>query len=231
MLLAMALGSPSCLLPPRSQHRIGAPPPVVRTGPDLVVGQLVAQGMVGVSFFERVERTGGITPPSGPQPDDLERMATLAGAWQQAFGDAWLDWGLEGGGALGYRNANGRVDTAGGPVPVDVALSLFDLHGGLFASRHLGHRARIFAAAGPLVQFANYWQESSDSNALMGLDQHGSGVGLGYYGRTGIEFQTSLDLMIGLSLRWIDSEVSLGDGLGQLDVRGAQVLVTFSRCY
>ena len=229
-LLALSLASSSCNTE-RLHHWPGEARPLVQSRTDLELGQLVAQGMVGVSLYDQLERSGGTNPPSGPQPDDLETMITIAGAWQETLGDAWFDWGLEGGGALGYRTANGVVDSGGNAVDVDVDLSLFDLYGGLFVSRHLGHRARLLAGAGPVVQFANWSQDGFDVATQTQLDQHGNGLGLGYYGRAGIEFETQSDLMLGLVVRWIDSEVSIDDGLGKLDLRGVQVMVTFSRSY
>ena len=226
----LLLCAASCVNP-RMHQWPGDPQPIPQSSVDLEVGQVMATGMVGVGFYDQVERSGGTTPPVGPQPDSLESQLVLGGMYQETLGDGWLDWGLEGGGAWGYRTSNGLVDPGTGPVEVDVDLSLFDLHGGLFLSRGLGHRARVFAGAGPVAQFANWWQEGNDAGTMTDLDQHGSGVGLGYYARAGLDLQTSTDLLLGVSVRWLDSEVSLDDGLGTLEVRGLQVLLTFSRSY
>ena len=199
-------------------------------GPDMQPGQAVAQGMIGVAFHDRVVRTGGADPAVGGTPSDLEHVPFLGGAWQEAYGGGRIDWGLEAGGTLGFRNGNGTVrsNLSGSDVDVDVELLLFDVFGGPFLSTHLGHSARVYASAGPLLQWATYAQDGYDSVAMETIDSKGTGLGLGIYTRAGIEFIAANNVIVGLGVRWLDSEVALNDNLGDLEVQGTQVMFTIS---
>lgn len=221
--LLLALLAASCVSPTR-------PKDPAHFGPDLVEGQIVAQGLLGVAFFERVEHRGGANPSRSGSVGDLETMPVASGMWQQVFGGEELDWGLEAGLGLGYRNGHDRVDSehGGGPVEVDVDLLLIDVSGGGFLSMPLGERARIYAGAGPLLQLADYAQEGTDPVSSEEIDREGQGIGIGLYARTGIEVIAPNDVILGFGLRWVESSLSLDDDLGRLEVGGAQLFLTIS---
>ncbi|MFT7671441.1 MAG: opacity protein-like surface antigen, partial [Planctomycetota bacterium] len=103
---------------------------------------------------------------------------------------------------------------------------MLDLSGGPFASINLGEKLRAYGAIGPLMQFVNYEHESKDSDVF--INESSTGFGLGWYSRLGIELAVSNALMVGLGARWVDSRVDLSDGLGDLDVKGSQVFLTFT---
>lgn len=180
--------------------------------------------MLGVSFLS--ESNFDIGSPGTPQvqSDDLQQVPMIGGAFQYAAWGDRIDIGIEAGGTLGFRTGDAFVATGGGGllVAVDVNMFLFDLFGGPFVSIPLGDRTRIYGGAGPMMQFAEWDQRGNN------IDQSGSGFGTGLYARTGIEYAFTPSMLIGVGFRWSNSEVSLGGGLGNLDLEGTQAMVTFT---
>jgi len=195
------------------------------SGPVLEPGQIVTQGMIGAGLLTEVERSGGTNPPEGPQPDDLERHPLIAGAFQWPLWGRRLDAGLELGGSLGFQSGGGYVSAGGDGlvVAVDIDMYVFDLYGGPFLSTALGESVRVWASAGPLMQFAEY-----DMDGAEGVSNRDSGFGTGLYGRAGIDVVVSKTMMVGVGARWLDTRASLGGTLGHLDMQGTEVFVTFT---
>ncbi|MFT7485038.1 MAG: opacity protein-like surface antigen [Candidatus Paceibacteria bacterium] len=191
-------------------------------------GAVIIQGAFGAAAYEEVRRSGGENPPLGDNGGDLRQMPLIAANWQTVMGGDRVDFGIEAGGALGFRSDSTVVATGGGGllVGVDVDLFLFDLSVGPFINVNLGEKFRVYGAVGPLMQFANYSQDSKVD--AIHVDDTGTGFGLGWYSRLGAEMAVGSGMMIGIGGRWIDSRVDLSSNLGDLDVKGAQVFLTFS---
>ena len=201
------------------------PAPRRRPGFEWQPGQPLLQGFIGVS-----ELTDVSVDDDGPgrvdgDEGDLDQLPVLGGGGQWKLGGRRVDLGLEGLFSAGWRsNAEAFVVGGGGAVvAIDVDLLLLDLYGGPFASVFLGDRLRLYAATGPLLQWANYDQTGNGQN------DDGSGFGYGYYARTGIEFAFPSRTLVGLGVRWSDSEADLGGSLGDLEIEGLQFLLTVSR--
>lgn len=200
--------------PPRSKRKRQAGWPV---------GRSMMQGLIGVTDFDDVTRNDGSNDVDS-DGGDLEEVPLIGGGGQWKLGGERIDWGLEGLLSIGWR-ANAEAFAIGGGgavVAVDVDLLLIDLYGGPFVSLFLGDRFRVYGAVGPLMQWADYSESTST------LDQSGSGFGYGGYARAGLEMRVPGDMLIGLGVRWSESEVDLGS-LGDLEIDGLQYVVTFSR--
>lgn len=195
----------------------------------LQAGQVIIQGMFGAAKFEEVQRSGGDIPAIG-NGGNLTQMPLIGGNWQMVLGGDRIDWGLDVGGTLGFRSDGGTVTPIGaGTVAVDIDMSLFDLYGGPFISMNLGEKIRVYGGVGPMMQFANYNHKNNrPSSDPLHVNDSGTGFGLGWYSRLGAELAISRGMMVGLGGRWIDSTVDLSGGLGDLDIAGAQVYLTFS---
>lgn len=201
--------------------------PAPRQGkPRWHAGQTLMQGFFGASEYETIERSGGDYDPVDGSDDSLSQLPAIGGGAMWKLGGQRIDFGFEGMIAFGWR-ANAVAFAAGGGgavVAVDVNLFLIDLYGGPFASIFLGERWRLYGAAGPMMQWANYDQEGDSSE----FDGSGTGFGTGWYARTGLEFRVRPGLMIGGGVRWTDSSVDLDSSLGTLDMEGFQWAVTVS---
>jgi opacity protein-like surface antigen len=234
LLLSLLILSAACRTPRRDDYMLGVPDnstghvgvPSTSSASltHLVHGQTIAQGMIGANLLTAADRSGGTDPPSGSQGDDFEQVPLLGGAFQYAMWGDRIDAGLEVGGTLGFQAGSGFVAAGGGGliIAVDIDMLLFDLFGGPFVSVPLGAKARLYGGAGPLMQFAD-WDQHGD-----GVDESGSGFGTGLYARTGLEIELTPSMLVGIGVRWFDSTVSLGSGLGNLDLEGTQVMITFT---
>lgn len=187
-------------------------------------GQALLQGFLGFTTFEHVSADGNGTTIDGDE-GDLDSLPLIGGGGQWKFGGERLDFGLEG--MLSFSGkANAVAFAAGGggaAIAVDVDLLLFDLYGGPFVSLFLGDRLRLYGAAGPLLEWAQ-WDQTGNA-----LDAGGSGFGVGAYARTGFELALPSRTLVGFGVRWSDTTVDLGRELGDLEVDGLQLLFTVSR--
>lgn len=185
-------------------------------------GQPLMQGFLGVSSYEHVSVEGGdVDGDEG----ELDTLPLIGGGGQWKVGGRHIDWGVE-----GMLSFAGRADAeafavggGGAVVAVDVDLLLFELYGGPFASVFLGDKLRLYGAAGPMLEWADYEQETD------GFPDDGSGFGGGWYARTGFEYALPSWTLIGLGVRWSDATVDLGGSLGDLEIDGLQYVFTVSR--
>jgi opacity protein-like surface antigen len=206
--------------------RRNPPPPSASSmkRPFWPVGHTVMQGFLGAYEWNTVERSGGDTPDVDGSDDDLSQLPAIGGGGQYKLLGNHLDFGFEAMISFGWR-ANATAFAAGGGgavVAVDVDMFLIDLYGGPFLSMFLGDRVRVYGAAGPLMQWAEFDQNGEN------IDDSGSGFGTGWYARTGLELRVRPGLMVGGGIRWTDSSIDLNNGLGDLDLEGFQWAFTVS---
>jgi hypothetical protein len=196
-----------------------------RTQLDWQPGRMLMQGFLGVSAFEHVAVDDGGAGPVDGDDGELDQIPLIGGGAQWKLGGERVDFGLEGMLSFGWRgDAEAFVIGGGGAaVAIDVDLLLFELYGGPFASLFLGDKLRLYGAAGPILQFADYAQSGG------GLAEDGSGFGAGWYARTGLEFALPSRTLIGFGARWSNTSVDLGSDLGDLELEGLQAMVTVSR--
>ena len=204
---------------------VGFPPdiPPVRRPDARWAAPTLLQGFVGYSDYTHVVLDGSSGPVNG-HDGALDTLPLIGGGAQCKLAGQAVDLGLEGLLSFsGRANATAFAVGGGGAViAVDVDLLLFELYGGPFASVFLGDKVRVYAAGGPLAQFANY--DSNDAS----IDDSGSGFGVGLYARTGLELRLPSGTWVGAGVRWSDSEIDLGSA-GDLEIEGFQVLITVSR--
>jgi len=213
-----------------SSSRRGAPP-IEPSRPQEVstsswpVGQPLMHGFLGVSQFSKVEVEGSGSGPTDGDDGHVGEFPLIGGGAQWKLAGERVDLGLEGLLSFGGR-ADAKAFAVGGGgavVAVDVDLLVFELFGGPFASLSLGDRMRIHGGLGPVLQWAD-WDQSGQN-----LDDSGSGFGYGTYARAGFEFELPSRTLVGLAVRWSDTNVDLGSGLGDLDMEGLQAVLTVSR--
>ncbi len=189
-------------------------------------GQALLQGYLAVNSIQDLSRTGGNSSDIEAGSGSVSQYPVIGGGGQFKLGGKRLDLGLEAMMSLGGRANGGAFVIGGGGAAVAVSLDLLivDFYGGPFVSVPLGERVRLYGAAGPVVQFANYHQ-----SAAAGVDAGtGSGFGFGGYARTGVELEMGPGSFIGVGARWYDTSVNLSSNFGDLDVEGIEAMLTFS---
>jgi len=201
--------------------------PLVPKRPNWMKGQMVLQGFLGASEYQNVKRTGGSFPDVDGSGESSAEMPLLGGGAQWKLGGEKIDFGVEAMFSFSWR-ANATAIAVGGggaAIAVDVDTFLFEIYGGPVANMFLGDKARVYVSAGPLMQWASYDQY----NSTWGYNNSGSGFGTGLYARTGIEFGLADRTMMGLGLRWSESNIDLDNGLGELEMDGFQITFTVTR--
>lgn len=151
-------------------------------------------------------------------------MPLIAAQLQVPIRPGRLEFGYEGGFSLGWDSEHEAyfIDTGTVLVATDNKVRLFDLSGGLYLAASLGQRWRVYGGVGPVFQFGKV--DLDYDQPINGRSSNsGSGVGLGYYARTGIDLRTGPGSAIGLVVRWVDSSVDLGGSLGDLDIEALQI--------
>ncbi len=214
--------------PPQTQSGYASsPPPSARSSNEWDEGEALMHGFLGTSFFESVtvDASGGLEVDG--DDGQLDQMPVIGGGAQWKLGGDNVDLGLE-----GIFSLSGRADAAafvvgggGAAVAVDVDLLIVEIYGGPFVSKTIGEKMRVYGAAGPVMQFANYHQSGG------GFIEDESGFGAGWYARTGLEFEIASRTLLGLGVRWSDTTVDLGGDLGDLEVDGLQAFLSVSRWY
>jgi hypothetical protein len=195
--------------------------------PKWQTGEVLMQGFLGVSFFENVEVDGASGTDVDGDEGDLDQLPLLGGGGQWKLGGERVDMGAE----LMF-SLSGRADAeafvvggSGAAIAIDVDLLIIEIFGGPFVSMDLGEKWRLYGAAGPVLQFADYDQSGN------GLSDDGSGFGSGLYARAGLEFAVSPNTLIGFGARWSDTTVDLGGDLGDFEIDGLQAVFTVSKWY
>jgi hypothetical protein len=190
-----------------------------------VPGQILMQGFIGVGYPDELtfESGGGSVEIDA---DELDDLPVIGGGAQLKLAGERIDFGVEGMLSFAFRSDLVAFASGGGGgfVAVDVDVYVFDLYGGPFLSTSVGERARIYAAAGPILRFLDYSQDDDATGEEVDEDGFGSGV----YARGGIEFMLPSGTLVGFGARWSSAEVELGD-FGDSDFEDVQLVITVTR--
>jgi hypothetical protein len=192
------------------------------------VGTSLAQGYFGVYFVESAQLSGGTFPEIDPSDEALATMPSIGGGFQYKLAGSRVSFGLE-----SMIDFAGRADalafysgSGGAVVAVDVDLASIGLGGGPFLSAFLGERFRAYVSGGALMQWTWYDQEGSSETDT----GEGDGFGTGWYTRAGLEYLLpDYATLLGIGGRWSETTVDLSGGFGNIDLSGAQVLLTVTR--
>lgn len=185
------------------------------------------QAIFGAAEFHdlEVERVDP-SDPTRVAAADLSTMPVLGIAGQEPLAGHDLEVGLDGGLLVSWESDGATVRSAGSGtviVAVDVDLVVLDVFFGVYASTILGDQLRLYAAAGPSVMWG-----TADYRDEIGEDQ-GSGFGFGGYVRGGAEYRLADRSFLGVGARGVINEIDVGGSLGEADLDGWQVFLTFTQ--
>lgn len=190
------------------------------------IGQVLLQGFIGVGYPQSVTLEGGGDPV---EIDDsqLDNLPVIGGGAQLKLAGEAIDFGVEAMMSFAFRSDLQAFAVGGGGavVALDVDVLVLDFFGGPFVSKLLGDRIRVYAGAGPIVQYLEYSQR--DDAGTMDVDT--SGFGAGFYTRGGIEFLLPGGTLVGFGVRYSESDVDLGSGFNDFELSGMQALITVTR--
>jgi len=230
--VGVALRAASCFLVAACAQTEEAPdaPWLEYFPPPPVASPNIISGFVGATDF------GGASARSGSGLDisdlGLRTFPMLGGIAQHALRDGVIQIGVEGGLTLGWSGDRTVITAGNGTVITESDNDVFLVDGfvGGYVNLPLEGGWRFYGGAGPVLQFASVSLEFEDVLGFP-VEVNESGVGGGYYVRTGFEIDVGDDVMVGFGLRWLDSYVDLGGGLDGLYLEGIQYGLTASLAY
>ena len=195
------------------------------------VPRAMIQGMLGATDLSR-DPLAAYEEPDGLQVHGSGTLFLLGAAGQ------FPQWGdrMQLGGECGFtvgRDAHRdtvKVHSSRAAVLAvhENDLVLGDLFAGAMVAIYPGSKLRLYGGAGPMIQYGRVDLEYEDvDGALIEIDNSGFGTGL--YARTGIELLFAPDTWVGFQVRWIESDVDFGGGIGDFDLEAVQYMLSVSR--
>jgi hypothetical protein len=215
--------------------------------------QTIVQGDDRVQVFLGMmnlnDQTGELQNDVGEPVDiDFSDLPTLGIEVETPYGkrDTGLEYGINAGGGVSWKGDNtkfaGKVDGDGGTVffRIDNGLTIIEGHIGGYLRGHLGKAVDVYLGAGPAIIFGSHDVEDEEAEELPIATPNGtvilttkdsSDIILGYYARAGVEFDLGEGKQWGLGVRYLGGEMDFDDTVGEFDLEGVQVLLTYSAWY
>lgn len=165
---------------------------------------------------------------------DLSTLPQLGGAWTTLPAEPGrFELGLECSFLLGFRFDKVNYLQAGGSglyVSLSMSMWMFDLAGGGYANLYLdeGRKVRLYAGAGPLMNYAYYSTERDFDDTTPNVSTTESVFGLGVYARTGIEFRIHRYGMLGVGARGTWSNVDFSEFSSNSDLVGIAAFASYT---
>ena len=200
------------------------------------------QAFIGAAEFDEDPMT--FSKASGDDPDayttnDLSSMPFLGVGGQYAFSEGNSHFGLDGTILVGWRSRDSSVSAGNGQaeVKLDTNLWLVDLAMGVYAQTIFGQHWRLYLAAGPLMLFGEYSEESEEEDLEVTPTEErdssssDSGFGIGGYARVGLEYRLANNAFMGFCVRAIDTNLEFDSALDDSGLSGVQGFITYSQPY
>jgi hypothetical protein len=192
----------------------------------------MVQALLGAVQFEslRFDDNGGTTPVEV----DLSLMPQFGGAWMtMPQPNRRFQYGLECSFLLGFVVDKVNYATAGSGglrVSISTSLWMFDLAGGPYASFNLTDSLRIYGGAGPLITYADYEADRTETSSGTEVDYTNSEsiFGVGVYGRGGVELQVHERGYLGVGVRGTWSKADFSEVGGSSEIDSVALFVTYT---
>lgn len=200
------------------------------------------QGLVGAAGFDEDQLSFAESTASDPNADpanDLSTMPYLGIAGQFPLDRAETHLGIDASLLVGWRADETSIAAGNGQarVEIDSDLWLVDLAIGLYAQTMLGERWRLYCAAGPMLLFGEYSDDTTKADqtvtpATEAKDSNSDGAfGVGGYAKLGLEYRFSADALMGIAVRGIATNLEFDQAVESGELTGIQGFVTFTRAY
>lgn len=190
------------------------------------------QALLGAVQFENLKLD--IEDSVDSKEIDHSILPQLGGAWGTLPKGDRFQYGLECSLLIGFRfdDLNYLYLGGGGAyASISTSMWMFDLAGGPYANLFLGKnkRVRIYAAAGPLMTYADFDSDTEYPDETMEDESLAeTAFGIGVYARTGFEFRIYEKGMLGLGARSTWSNVDFSDVGGKSELSGFAAFVSFT---
>ena len=195
-------------------------------------GQTAVQGMLGALSLDHDIKfeTESTDEPGNTAETSIGTLPLIGIAGQLPLAGRNVDIGFEAGIIFSWARDDAKaVSTGNGTVlvRVDNDLYLTDVFAGIFISRVLANKVRVYIGAGPMMVFG---QLDADIEEETFEDRHDSDsdFGAGGYVRGGLEFRLPDGSFLGFGVRAFKSDLDFDDDLGDQDLSGVQGMLTFT---
>lgn len=200
------------------------------------------QAFIGAAEFDEDQMTfskASSDDPDASTTNDLSSMPFLGIGGQYAFSEGNSHFGLDGTILVGWRSRNSSVSAGNGQaeVKLDTNLWLVDLAMGVYAQTIFGQNWRLYVAAGPLMLFGEYSEDSEEENLEVTPTEErkssssDSGFGIGGYARVGLEYRLANNAFMGLCVRGVETNLEFDSALDDGGLSGVQGFITYSQPY
>jgi opacity protein-like surface antigen len=144
-----------------------------------------------------------------------------------------LEYGVEGGGQISWKADRWKlfISSGGSSIHLESSTFLMDLFFGGTVATDIGERLRLYLGAGPLVIFGNHKVDPDNPRPEPYPPYRKTTVSdwdVGLYTRTGLEFRFTDELIAGIGVRWIETQLDFSNPGGKTDVEGLQILFTMA---
>jgi hypothetical protein len=193
------------------------------------------QAMLGAASYSHLSfAQQSTTDPSVEAESEITWMPVLGLCAGVPLLQKSVTLGLEGGALFSWMSDSVTAVGGGGTINVHIKneLYLVDLFFGPYLSADLGKSARIYVGAGPLWMIGQYDKRSDeDVSESETVREHGSSTAsaVGAYARTGIEFKLNDGSWMGLGVRAFQSRLDFDNVSEKTDVKGLQLLITYTQ--
>jgi hypothetical protein len=200
------------------------------------------QAFIGAAEFDEDQMTfskASSDDPDASTTNDLSSMPFLGIGGQYAFSEGNSHFGLDGTILVGWRSRNSSVSAGNGQaeVKLDTNLWLVDLAMGVYAQTIFGQHWRLYVAAGPLMLFGEYSEDSEEEELEVTPTEErkhsssDSGFGIGGYARVGLEYRLANNAFMGLCVRGVETNLEFDRALDDGGLSGVQGFITYSQPY
>ena len=200
------------------------------------------QAFIGAAEFDEDQMTfskASSDDPGAYTNNDLSSMPFLGVGGQYAFSEGNSHFGLDGTILVGWRSRDSSVSAGNGQaeVKLDTNLWLVDLAMGVYAQTIFGQRWRLYVAAGPLMLFGEYSEDSEEEDLEATPTEErkssssDSGFGIGGYARVGLEYRLANNAFMGLCVRGVTTNLEFDNALDDSGLSGVQGFISYSQPY
>ncbi|MEP5766448.1 MAG: hypothetical protein ABJ308_17740 [Halieaceae bacterium] len=214
----------------------------------VVTGSDRIQVYIGAMLLD--DQTGELQNDSG-EPVDIDFSDLLAVGFEvetpYRSKDSGLEMGVNAGIGVSWKGSDtrfaGRVENGQGTAVfrLDNEMLIVEGHIGPYLRGHLGSKVDFYLGAGPALIYAEHDGDDDNDNDdetpdpvfdddgnIILTDDSSSDLIIGYYARTGIEYDLGAGKQWGLGVRYLGGEMDFNDTVGDFDLKGLQVLLTYS---
>ena len=218
-------------------------------GQRTINGDNRVQAYLGVMEFE--DQTGELQNEDGDRVDiEFANLLNFGIDAETPMNtpDSGVEWGVNAGASFGWKSGDTRYagSVGGGGANIDFRIDndmlLVEGHIGPYVRAHLGKRVDFYLGAGPAIIYAEVDADEDDDNpgddpvvspsgtVVLG-DSSDSDVIIGLHARAGVELDLGAGRQWGIGLKYLRGEMDFNNTVGEFDIEGYSLLITYSAWY